>query len=186
VAALGVVGLMAVLHRVKERADTGSGSEAAVEEVAPVRGTTRQTTSAQDKSPSSDEIGPDKAAAAKAAKSVKVTDKQLQKKFKHAGDFGVSGNYHDNGAKCGSAINEHVNSPDVKVIQGTYCDDPATLYVNPNTGLTVITDPKGNFVSGWKLSPQQLNHVLTNGKLGGDLNDGTTTNGPSRVPGSVR
>jgi hypothetical protein len=96
-----------------------------------------------------------------------VTEKQLQKKFeKHATDFGVGGNYNkENAAKFDSAIKEHINSPDVKVIQGTYRGDPATSYVNPNSGLTVITDPNGNFV--WKLNRQQLDHVLESGNLGG-------------------
>jgi hypothetical protein len=57
VVALGVVGLMAVLHRVKERAGTGSGSAANAEEVAPGRGTTQRTTGAQGKSPSSAQGG---------------------------------------------------------------------------------------------------------------------------------
>jgi hypothetical protein len=33
-------------------------------------------------------------------------------------------------AKFGSAIKEHINSPDVKAIQGTYRGDPASLYLS--------------------------------------------------------
>ncbi len=80
----------------------------------------------------------------------------------------MSGNYNKaNASKFSDAINQHINSPDVQVIQGTYRGNPATFYLNPKTGLNVIVDPKGNFVSGWKLSPQQMNSVLTSGKLGG-------------------
>ncbi|WP_435634643.1 colicin D domain-containing protein [Pseudomonas solani] len=39
--------------------------------------------------------------------------------------------------------------------------------VDPNTGLSVIRDSSGNFLSGWKLNPQQLLHVIKSRKLGG-------------------
>jgi hypothetical protein len=50
---------------------------------------------------------------------------------------------------------------------GTYHGDTLTHHVDPNTGLNVIRDSSGNSLSGWKLSPQQLQQVLTTGKLGG-------------------
>ena len=94
---------------------------------------------------------------------------QLQSKYKHAGDFGVTGNYNsDNAQAFGDAIEQHVNSQDVQEIDGTYRGNPVTFFLNPNTGLNVITDTNGNFISGWKLSPDQFNYVLTTGKLGGD------------------
>jgi hypothetical protein len=31
----------------------------------------------------------------------------------------------------------------------------------------VIAHPDGSFISGWKLTPSQMEHVLTTGKLGG-------------------
>jgi hypothetical protein len=39
--------------------------------------------------------------------------------------------------------------------------------VNPHTGLAVVTDKAGAFVSGWKLSADQLRNVLAHGNLGG-------------------
>jgi len=91
---------------------------------------------------------------------------QLQKKFKHAGDFGVKGNYNPaNAERYQKAIEDHIANPATKVIDGTYHGQSVTHYVNSNTGLNVMKDTAGNYLSGWKLSPAQLSHVLTTGKL---------------------
>lgn len=95
-----------------------------------------------------------------------ATARQLQKKFKHAGDFGVTGNYNPaNAQKFNQAIQRHLNAPGTKEISGTYRGNTATFHTNPNSGLTVIQNPNGSFLSGWKLNPQQLQHVLKDGKL---------------------
>lgn len=110
----------------------------------------------------------DKAWRAVRGRNIKTSPKSLQKKFKHANDFGVEGNYSvDNAAKFKQAIENHVNSSSTKVIRGTYHGQPVKHYVNPQTGLNVIKDSSGQFVSGWKLSSAQLKHVLSGGKLGG-------------------
>ncbi|PWE39728.1 colicin D domain-containing protein [Pseudomonas prosekii] len=95
-----------------------------------------------------------------------ATTKQLQKKFKHAEDFGVAGNYSpDNVKKFNLAVQNHLNAPGVKEISGTYRGSPVTFHTDASTGLTVIQNPNGSFLSGWKLNPQQLHHVLKDGKL---------------------
>jgi Colicin D len=82
------------------------------------------------------------------------SSKQLQKKFNRASDFGVTGNYSKaNATKYSEALNQHINSPGVTKIPGTYRGDPVTHYLNTSTGLNVIVDPGGVFVSGWKLGP---------------------------------
>jgi uncharacterized protein involved in type VI secretion and phage assembly len=101
-----------------------------------------------------------------AATSIKIDSRQLQKKFKHAGDFGIDGNWSSTTAgEYEAALQRHVSDPATKVISGTYRGKQAIHYVNPKTGLNVITDSKGTFVSGWKLNPDQLNNVLTRGSL---------------------
>jgi len=96
------------------------------------------------------------------------TRSQLQHGFKHAEDFGVAGNANNKTlAEFSAAIQNHVTAPGTQVIQGTYRGQSVTHFVDPSTGLNVIRDTSGNFLSGWKLSPQQLEHVLTSGKLGG-------------------
>ena len=105
-------------------------------------------------------------AAKSSSKILNTTAKQLQRKFKHAGDFGVTGNYSKaNAAKFNSAVNQHINSSGVRAIQGTYRGNPVIHYVNPNTGLNVIANPNGTFLSGWKLNPAQLQNVLQHGGL---------------------
>ena len=99
---------------------------------------------------------------------MKVSPRTLQKKFKHARDFGIKENYDvTNAARLQRAIEKHVADSGTKGIRGTYRGQPVKHYVNPHTGLNVIKDVSGKFVSGWKLSPAQLRHVLSNGKLGG-------------------
>ncbi len=91
---------------------------------------------------------------------------QLQSKFKHAKDFGVTGNYNPaNAATFSAAIHQHINSPGVRVIQGTYHKQPVTHYVDPANWLNVIAERGGTFISGWKLSPGQLSNVLSHGGL---------------------
>ena len=95
-----------------------------------------------------------------------ITTKQLQTKFKHAANFGVTGNWNKaTASKFNSAINQHINSPGIKIINGTYRGQPAVHYLNPTTGLNVISRPNGQFWSGWKLSPEQLQNVLKHGDL---------------------
>lgn len=92
--------------------------------------------------------------------------RQLQAKFKHAADFGLEGNYNkENLNKFGQLIQDHMNSNEINIINGTYRGQPVTHYLNPNSGLNVITSPSGQFISGWKLNPDQLQNVLNHGGL---------------------
>jgi hypothetical protein len=94
------------------------------------------------------------------------TPQQLQAKFKHAPDFGVTGNYSKaKAAEFSQAIHRHVNSPGVRSIQGTYHRQPVTHFLDPSSGLDVLVDSAGNFISGWRLSPAQLQNVLSHGGL---------------------
>jgi hypothetical protein len=101
-------------------------------------------------------------------KNIIIDTAQLQSKFKHAADFGVVGNANKAMLQAFSdAIQNFVKSPGVQRIVGSYRGKPAVIYVDAKTGLAVITNTAGEFVSGWRLSAQQLWHVLNGGKLGG-------------------
>jgi hypothetical protein len=105
-------------------------------------------------------------AAKQASRVLLRTPEQLASKFKHAKDFGVPGNYSKaNAAEFSRALNQHINSPGTQLIEGTYHRMPVTHYVNPSTGLDVMADSAGNFISGWKLSPEQLRNVMMHGGL---------------------
>ena len=58
-----------------------------------------------------------------------------------------------------------MTDPAIKVINGSYRGQAVTHYVNPGTGVNVMKDATGNFLSGWKLNSSQLTNVLTKGKL---------------------
>jgi hypothetical protein len=109
------------------------------------------------------------AASAKAAvDGIGFTRSQLQHAFKHAKDFGIAGNANNKTmSEFSSVLQSHVDAVGTRAIQGTYRGKPVTHHLDPSTGLNVIRDTSGNFMSGWKLSPQQLQNVLTTGKLGG-------------------
>jgi len=97
-----------------------------------------------------------------------TTAKQLQKKFKHAIDFGITGNYNTaNAAKYSAAINQHINASGTQVIQGVYrnANNPVTFYLNPTSGLNVLTTRSGQFISGAKLNSNQIKDILTKGFL---------------------
>ncbi|HGM5612214.1 TPA: colicin D domain-containing protein [Stenotrophomonas maltophilia] len=100
--------------------------------------------------------------------SMNFSRSQLQHAFKHAGDFGVVGNANNKTlSEFGSAIERHVASDSTVAIQGTYRGKDVTHFVDPGTGLNVMKDSSGSFLSGWKMNDQQLRHVLDNGSLGG-------------------
>jgi hypothetical protein len=102
------------------------------------------------------------------SRSVSFRESQLQHAFRHADDFGVTGNWNKAaGEAFQRAIQNHVDDAATQVIQGTYRGQPATHFYNPNTGLNVIRTQGGEFWSGWRLSPQQVQHLLRNGSLGG-------------------
>ncbi len=94
------------------------------------------------------------------------TPLQLQKKFKHAGDFGVTGGYSKaNASRFSAAMHQHMNASGTQRIVGTYRNAPATHYLDPKTGLNVLSDLDGNFITGFRLGAGQLNDVLTTGRL---------------------
>ncbi|WP_141733950.1 FG-GAP-like repeat-containing protein [Oligoflexus tunisiensis] len=105
-------------------------------------------------------------AAGESSKVLINSTRQLQAKFKHASDFDVLGNYSKaNSSKFSAALNQHINSEGVTIIQGTYRGNPVVHYLNPSTQLNVITDPAGKFISGWRLNPAQAQNVLNHGGL---------------------
>ena len=92
--------------------------------------------------------------------------RQLQRKFKHAVDFGVMGKYSRQQATMFErAIHAHVEDETTLMIPGMYRGESVTHFVNPQTGLNVMRDMQGAFVSGWRLTLVQLTNVLVRGSL---------------------
>jgi hypothetical protein len=93
---------------------------------------------------------------------------QIEAKFKHAQDFGVT----EPRGKAGfdafeKAVSEQVKDPATMHIAGTYRGNPAILNYNPSTGTVVVQSPTGEFISGWRVSQAQATNILNQGKLGG-------------------
>ena len=92
-------------------------------------------------------------------------NKQLQKKFKHASQFGVLGN-------CSSTTLRLFREELIKHMKantacfGHYRNKPVYHYYDPNTKLNVMVDfITGEFISGWKLSKEQVEHMELNGRI---------------------
>jgi RHS repeat-associated protein len=96
-----------------------------------------------------------------------ISERNLQKVFtKHGSDFGMTGNWNPGRAtETSRLINSHINGPGVKAIKGTYRGQDVVHYLDPQSGLNVISDPSGIFIGGWKLGPEQINSVTANGRL---------------------
>ena len=80
--------------------------------------------------------------------------RQIEDKYKHASDFGVT----DPRGRAGfdnfaRALKQFIDDPVTMHIQGTFHGQPAILNYNPDSGLCVIQNLDGTFVSAWKLSP---------------------------------
>ncbi|MFP1933772.1 colicin D domain-containing protein, partial [Lonsdalea quercina] len=103
------------------------------------------------------------------SESVAFSTKQLDKKFKHAADFGVT-TTRKNGdtiAEYQTAIKSHLDNK-TTYEHGTYLLVPESkVFFNPQTNNVVVVDKSGNFVSGWKLDLQtkQYENFINNGTL---------------------
>ena len=88
---------------------------------------------------------------------VRFSQKQLQKKFKHAGDFGITGSANATNLQLyEQALKNHIDSPSTQKISGKYrWKQDVYHYYNTETNIDIIIKPDGTFISGWKLSSQQ-------------------------------
>jgi hypothetical protein len=92
--------------------------------------------------------------------------RQLEKGFKkHGADFGLTSNWNPSrAAEFSAAVNSHINSPGLRIIPGSYRGQSGFVhYLDPRTGLNVVTDVNGNFVAGFELYENQLSDLLSTG-----------------------
>ncbi|HYF07272.1 MAG TPA: colicin D domain-containing protein [Acetobacteraceae bacterium] len=91
---------------------------------------------------------------------------QSQSKYKHASEFGLPRNWNrENGARFEEVLRAHVAHPETLRIVGTYRRQPVIHYLDPRTGLNVMTDRAGAFRSAWQLSSDQFRNVWQRGSL---------------------
>ncbi len=104
--------------------------------------------------------------AKKKALKTEIPAKQLQAKFKHAGDFGVQGNYSQASAlKFKDAITNHISSKSTEAVKATYRGSDAVIFIDKSTQLGVITNPGGEFISGWKFTADKVGHLFSKGSI---------------------
>ena len=87
----------------------------------------------------------------------RFTRKQLDKKFKHASDFGIDSSKKNRETliQFRDAIEAHLADKDT-VKKGTYRREKgSTVYFNPKTNNVVILKPNGTWISGWKIDPKE-------------------------------
>ena len=96
-----------------------------------------------------------------------IYHRNIQMKYKHAPDFGISGNYNKKNAKLWiDKIIEHMKDPLTQILDGTYRKREVTHYFNPETSLNVFFDrEQKEFISGWLLNDKQLKNIKTRGDL---------------------
>jgi len=98
---------------------------------------------------------PEPNAAAGVAVSSNIPTSQLEKKWKHAADFGITTQKRNPTtlAAYGEAVASHLNDA-ATIEKGTYLYvSDSKVYFNPLTNLVVVLDKNGVYVSGWKLAP---------------------------------
>lgn len=92
---------------------------------------------------------------------LKLTQDQLERKFKHAVDFGISTTKKnpDTILQFGIAINSHMLDA-ATVQKGTYgFVKDSKIFFNPGTNNVVVLDSAGTFVTGFKIYPNTSQYV---------------------------
>ncbi|MBO1627445.1 colicin D domain-containing protein [Bacillus arachidis] len=91
------------------------------------------------------------------------TTKKLQHEYKHAKDFGVTGNWNKVAAETyQKAIQNHIDTAN-DVYKSTYRGQEVYVHINRNNEVGAYTDLSGNYIGGWKFNSNQMNFHLTNG-----------------------
>ena len=87
------------------------------------------------------------------------SERQLQKKFKHAGDFGIDSNYNSaNGKVFEKAIVDHMKT--AQQYCGVYHGDSVINYFNETTKLNVMIKKEDKtFISGWSVNKEQVEYI---------------------------
>ena len=92
--------------------------------------------------------------------------KKLQHEYKHAHDYGITGNWNNtNKAAFEQAIRDQMDAARTPIL-GTYRGNIQVYhFFDPKTGVNTMIDMAGNFIGGWKLSPEQIENLLRSGNI---------------------
>ncbi len=102
-----------------------------------------------------------------------LNNPKLRAKYSsHGKHFGMEGmNFNKQNAELfKQKITDHIIDPETIAIAGEYTRGGVgnvVHYYNPTTKLNVMKDMNGDFISGWKLNAEQIEHLQKIGKIGG-------------------
>jgi hypothetical protein len=87
-----------------------------------------------------------------------IERRKLQHLFKHAVDFGITGDWNNQTAEAfAEAIRHHINNPHVEIIAGRYRGiREVTHFFDATTHLWAAIDTNSDLVAAWKLYPSQV------------------------------
>jgi Colicin D len=96
-----------------------------------------------------------------------IPPKGLQKIFnKHGEDLGLDGDWNKSrGLEVLRALREHLSGTETTVILGRYRGEKVVHFLDPSTGVNVVTSQDGKFIGVWTLNDEQLESVRKNGRL---------------------
>ncbi|AVY93970.1 hypothetical protein DAI18_07870 [Microvirgula aerodenitrificans] len=101
--------------------------------------------------------------------STSISQQQLDRKFKHAADFGVvtAKKNPSTLGQFGAAIESHLNSKHTEPHGAYGFLKDSKVFFNPKTNNVVVLDSTGKFVTGFKLDPNtpQFENYIKNGIL---------------------
>jgi hypothetical protein len=69
------------------------------------------------------------------------------------------------GEQFQQALEDVVNGPNTQPYSIDFRGEPATAFLDQQTGKAVIFDESGNFRAAWDLGADQVKGVVVNGKL---------------------
>lgn len=95
------------------------------------------------------------------------SDKQLQKKFKHAEIFGIEGNFNKKKLEVfKNEITQHLRDPKTKMIKGIFRNNEVFHHFNSETKINMMFYRNSKeFLSCWKLNEKQIEHITKDGKI---------------------
>lgn len=97
---------------------------------------------------------------------------QLQSKWKHARQFGVTANWSPSRAHLfRDALQNFIEDANVKIIPGIYNrganKEHVTFFLEEATSRVVVRKADGTFITGFKAQAAQVNSLKQYGTLGG-------------------
>jgi hypothetical protein len=107
------------------------------------------------------------AAEADSLPALTTTRAQIERKYKHAIDFGVTEPKSAAAYKAfAEEVDRFVSASTTTRVFGTYRGKPVVLNYDAATHLVVVQAPSGTFISGWKMYEKQLRAVIERRSLG--------------------